>query len=254
MTSVADADTGALGAADAGGYTRRALGPRRPAPKEAKGWLFGCGQLAMTAHDLALWDISVINRALLQPASYAAMQTEVRLENGLGTRYGLGVQVNAVNGRRRISHGGGASGYYTWHEVYPEDRTSIIVLSNDDSGPTRLIADRIVAALFTVTDTAAASALTQARRIFGDLQKGKIDRTLFSPNANAYFSREAVDDFAASLGPLGTPTEFVQVSHNLRGGMVFRAFRIRIGAKALLLTTRTLADGKLEQYQVGPDG
>ena len=63
MTSVADFDAAPLGDSDADAYLRNALGPLRPAPKEATGWLFGVGQLAMTAHDLALWDIAVINRS-----------------------------------------------------------------------------------------------------------------------------------------------------------------------------------------------
>ncbi|MBM4189021.1 MAG: beta-lactamase family protein [Gemmatimonadetes bacterium] len=253
MRSVVDADIGGPGPADAGGYTRYGLGPWRPAPKEAKGWLFGCGQLAMTAHDLALWDIALINRALLRPASYAFMETEARLVNGLGAGYGLGVNVSAANGRRRISHSGGASGYFTYHEVYPDDRTAIVVLSNDESRATRLIADRIAAILFVVTDTAQATALSQARRIFADLQQGRIDRGLFTPNANAYFSKQAVEDFATSLAPLGGPTEFVPVAYEMRGGMSYRAFRIRAGGRTLLLTTRALPDGSLEQYQVNPD-
>src|SRR5207253_1335037 len=54
MTSVADFDAGPLGTIDAGAYLRYGLGPIRPAPKEGKGWLAGAGELAMTAHDLAL--------------------------------------------------------------------------------------------------------------------------------------------------------------------------------------------------------
>src|SRR6187549_577774 len=40
MTSVSDFDAGPLGPDDAGAYLRNALGPLRPAPKEATGWLF----------------------------------------------------------------------------------------------------------------------------------------------------------------------------------------------------------------------
>ena len=71
MTSVADFDAGPLSQADAGAYLRIALGPLRPAPKEGAGWLFGAGQLAMTAHDLALWDVAVITQSVLRPASCA---------------------------------------------------------------------------------------------------------------------------------------------------------------------------------------
>jgi CubicO group peptidase (beta-lactamase class C family) len=57
MTSVADFDAAPLTETDAGACLRNALGPLRPAPKEATGWLFGAGQLAMTARDPALWDV-----------------------------------------------------------------------------------------------------------------------------------------------------------------------------------------------------
>jgi hypothetical protein len=37
---------------------------------------------------------------------------------------------------------------------------------------------------------------------------------------------------------------------SLRGGMTFRAFRIKCGDQALSLSTFTQPDGKVEQYQV----
>ncbi|HZU10545.1 MAG TPA: serine hydrolase domain-containing protein, partial [Pseudacidobacterium sp.] len=65
MKSVYNTDIAKLGDTDAEGYIRYALGPLRPAPKEGAGWMFAAGELAMPAHDLALWDISVMNRSLL---------------------------------------------------------------------------------------------------------------------------------------------------------------------------------------------
>ncbi|MFL6466187.1 MAG: hypothetical protein ACJ73N_17485 [Bryobacteraceae bacterium] len=55
---------------DPAGYYRHALGPLRPAPKEGMGWLFAAGELAMSARDLALWNISMMNRSLMKPESY----------------------------------------------------------------------------------------------------------------------------------------------------------------------------------------
>lgn len=69
MTSPIDLDEHTLGPSDPGGYTRFALGRLRPAPVEARGWLYAAGELAMTAHDLALWDISLMKHTLLTPAS-----------------------------------------------------------------------------------------------------------------------------------------------------------------------------------------
>jgi len=253
MTSVKDIDAAPLGAEDAAGWLRNALGPLRPAPKEAKGWLFAAGQLAMTAHDLALWDISVINQTILKPASYRTMQTDVLVESGVASRYGLGVQVAIVGGRRQIAHGGAVSGYVSSNQIYPDERAAIVVFSNIYPGaadPPSQIAERIATVIFEPADVEAAKALDQARLIFVDLQKGKIDRALFTPNANAYFSDQAFSDFTSSLGPLGAPTEFVQVRQNLRGGMTSRAFRIGCGARTLVLTTRAPADGKIEQYLI----
>jgi CubicO group peptidase (beta-lactamase class C family) len=253
MTSVTDIDVGPLPREDAAGYLRNALGPLRPAPKEATGWLFAAGQLAMTAHDLALWDISVIDQTVLKPASYRTMQTEMLLDNGLGARYGLGVGLSAPGGRRRIAHGGAVSGYTTANQIYPDERTAIVVFTNvypGAAGPEAQIADRIAAALFADTDAAATRALDQARRIFAGFQQGHIDRALFSQNANAYFSTEAITDFASSLGSLGAPSAFVQTHQDLRGGMTTRVFRIKCGGRTLELTTRALPDGTLEQYQI----
>jgi D-alanyl-D-alanine carboxypeptidase len=256
MTSVHDADAAPLGAGDAAGWLRNALGPLRPAPKEGKGWLFAAGELAMTAHDLALWDISVIDRTILSPASYRTMQTDVLLESGVATRYGLGVNVALVGGRRQIAHGGAVSGYVTSNQIYPDERAAIVVFSNIYPGvaaPASRIAERVAAVIFEPADAEAAKALDQSRQIFADLQKGEIDRALFTPNANAYFSEQALADYASSLKPLGVPKEFVQVTQNLRGGMTCRAFRIRCKAKTLALSTQTLPDGRIEQYLIEPD-
>ncbi|MCL2660085.1 MAG: beta-lactamase family protein, partial [Acidobacteriaceae bacterium] len=84
------------------GYMRHALGPLRPAILEAPGWYFADGAMAMPASTLAEWDISLIRRTLLKPASYDALETEMKLKDGAGTHYGLGVEVGAMDGRRLI--------------------------------------------------------------------------------------------------------------------------------------------------------
>src|SRR5579864_5293785 len=73
MLSVTNIDEAPLGGEDPSRYLRYALGPPRPAPKEGKGWLSTAGELAMTARDLALWDISMIDQTVLKPASYHTM-------------------------------------------------------------------------------------------------------------------------------------------------------------------------------------
>jgi len=253
MRSVVNTDEAALGPGDPMRYLRYALGPPRPAPKEGKGWMFAAGELAMTARDLALWDISTIEQTILRPASYQAMQTNTLLKNGLATGYGLGVQVGSAGERRTVSHTGEVSGFTASNMIYPDDRAAVVVLTNlDATAASSQIAGKIAAVLFkaSAADRDSEAALAQAKAIFNGLQLGRIDRALFTANANAYFSEAAIADFAAGLGPLGPPQEFEQANQSLRGGMVARSFRIKCGAKALRLTTFTMPDGKLEQYQI----
>lgn len=251
MTSVVNTDEAALGAGEPMRYLRYALGPVRPAPKEGKGWMFAAGELAMTAHDLALWDISLIEGSILQPASYRALETEVQLSNGAGTRYGLGVSVAMADGRRGISHGGEVSGFTANNTVYPDNRAAVVVLTNlDATSASSQIASKLGTMLFATTDPETPAALDQAKKIFEGMQKGRIDRALFTSNANAYFSDQALKDFAASLAPLGVPREFTQQSQSLRGGMTLRNFRAKFAQKTLRIWTFTMPDGKLEQYMV----
>lgn len=251
MKSVADVDKVKLGDTDATGYLRYALGPPRPAPKEGKGWLFAAGELAMPAEELAKWDISIINQSLLKPASYLAFETEVLLKNGLGTRYGLGVDVAKQFGHRALSHGGEVSGFTAENVVFPDERVAVVVLTNQDAADAAgAIAQEIAPLLLASDDPTTPEKLAQARKIFAGLQQGNIDRSLFTDNANFYFDQQALQDFAASLGPLGTPEEFAEVRQELRGGMKLRIYSIKFPKNTLRAWTYEMPDGKLEQYQV----
>ena len=257
MTSVVDYDAGRLGASDAGMYLRNALGPLRASPKEAKGWLYGAGQLAMTAHDLALWNLSMINRSLLKPESYEVMQRDMLLNGGTATGYGLGVNIGMPGGRRRIAHGGAVSGYTTSNEVFPEERAAITVFTNiypGAAGAPGQIAARIRNLIFAPTSAPDTAADALARRIYDGLMRGTIDRAFFTPAANAYFSQEALSDYQSSLAPLGAPTEFSRQGDSLRGGMKLRFYQIRAGGVTMQLTTMTMPDGKIEQYIIARGG
>ncbi len=251
MTSVANADVAPLGDGDAARYMRYALGPLRPAPKEGSGWLFAAGELAMTAHDLALWDISMIDQTVLQPSSYRELGTEVPLKNGVGSLYGLGVSVGTADDRRLISHGGEISGFTARNDLYPDERAAVVVLTNlTATSASRQIATKIGSILFAKSDGLTEAAAAQMRRIFDGLQQGKLDRSFFTSNANAYFTEQALKDFASSLGPLGAPQEFAQASQSLSGAMTLRRYLIRFPQKTLSLTTFIIPDGKIEQYQI----
>jgi CubicO group peptidase (beta-lactamase class C family) len=253
MESVVNIDQSRLGDTDPTGYMRYALGPLRPAPKEGKGWLFAAGELAMTADDLAKWDIAMINQSLLKPASYQEMQTEVKLKNGDGTRYGLGIDVFTQDGHRVIEHSGEVSGFTADNVVLPDDHIAVVVLTNQDAaGAASAIAQRVVPLLMPAAagQSVAAQKLAQVRAIFEGLQRGQIDRLLFTDNANAYFSEQALKDFASSLSPLGAPDSFTAAGEEGRGGMTLLVYRLSFPQRNLSIVIYMMPDGKYEQYQI----
>jgi hypothetical protein len=212
--------------------------------------MFAAGELAMTAHDLALWDQSLISQSILKPESYKQMFTEVKLKDGTGTHYGLGVEVTDRNGHRSIEHSGEVSGFVSDNKVLADDGVAIVVLTNQDAvGAASTIARLAVPIVLATPPTAPEQ---QAIFIYRGLQQGRIDRTLLAPNLSDYFTPEALADFQSSLSPLGEPLTFHQTREELRGGMTFRIFEILYPGRRLTLTTYTYPDGKLEQYLIAP--
>ena len=253
MKSVRDFDESGLGAGDPTGYYRHALGPLRPAPEEGRGWMSSAGELAMTAHDLALWDVSLIDETVMNPESYRQMFTEVKLKDGKGTHYGLGVQVLNRDGHRVIEHSGEVAGFVSDNEVLIDDGDGVVVLTNQIAASAASSIAHTVAQALIGKQLTLSPVEQDAYEIYRGLQQGQIDRKLLSPNLNAYFSAQAVEDFKSSLGPLGEPAEFKLEHSQDRGGMTFRVFTITYPDRRLELTTYTYPNGNLEQYLIAPE-
>jgi len=238
--------------ADAVAYTRYAMGPPRPTKREAAGWYFAAGELAMTPSDLAKWDIAFLEHRILSPASYEQFTREVKLTNGDSTHYALGIGLGQIGPMPTFSHGGEVSGFLSSNVVLPTRNGAVIVLSNEDVinliGP---ISQQIATMVFLPERQEPSDKDTkQVQEILAKLQAGKIDRALFTANANSYFSDIALRDCKASLSRLGKLKSVTPVSEGLRGGMIHRAYNAEFAKKTLILNIYLLPDGKFEQFLV----
>jgi CubicO group peptidase (beta-lactamase class C family) len=245
------------------GYMRNALAPIRPAALEAPGWYFGDGDLAMPVGQLLKWDLTIMNHSLLTPASYKEMETSYTLASGKDSHYGLGVEILNVNGRKVIEHSGEVGGFVAENILFPDDHIAIAVLTNQEaSGAAADIAKQIAPLVLpaaAAASTAAADPATTAAQAFvphlqtivAGLQKGTIDRSLFTADCNDYFDPTALADYQSSLAPLGTVAS-VTVGHaSLRGGMTFSSYRVAFsGGTTLIFTAYLEPDGKIEQLLV----
>jgi D-alanyl-D-alanine carboxypeptidase len=236
------------------GYMRNALGPLRPAITEAPGWYFADGELAMPVGDLLRWDISIMNQSLLKPASYTALETEMLLKNGKGAGYALGMSVGIRDGHRVLAHGGEVGGFVASNAVFPDDKFAVAVLTNQEASAAAGAIQRAVAAMLLLApevSAQSADAEATATQVLSHLQHGQIDRSRFTANANFFFSRLALNDYAASLAPLGAVRSVRQTSTALRGGMTYRGFIASFASgRKLSISEYVTADGRIEQFLV----
>src|SRR5262249_6027465 len=158
---------GALAASDPTGYLRYGLGPRRAAYKEAPGWLFAAGSLAMTASDLARWDLALMQHEILKENTVRALTTEIVLKNGAGTGYALGLEVGLRMGRRFFGHGGEIDGFTAYHLVYPDDGVAVVVLTNQEAtDASETISNELAEILLLRANPADAAILDRDRAVF----------------------------------------------------------------------------------------
>jgi CubicO group peptidase (beta-lactamase class C family) len=86
--------------------------------------------LLSTALDLARWDAALSDGRLLTSATRDAMWQRVSLTDGSTYGYGLGWFVDTVRGHRHVYHPGGAPGTAAVLARYPDDKLTVIVLTN----------------------------------------------------------------------------------------------------------------------------
>jgi D-alanyl-D-alanine carboxypeptidase len=236
---------------DAVAYTRFATGPPRPVKREAAGWYFAAGELAMTPSDLAKWDSAFLEKKVLSPRSYEEFTHEMKLADGNFTHYALGLSLGDLSGVPMLQHSGEVSGFISSNAVFPTRNAAVVVLSNEDGVNLVGTLARQVASIVLLPEQPQPSAkdTSQVRTIVEGLQKGRLDRALFTGNANSYFTPAALKDIQTSLASLGKLKSVSFERENLRGGMIHRAYRAEFEKKTLGLNIY-VDGGKYEQFML----
>ena len=137
------------------------------------------------------------------------------------------------------------------NDVSPDEQVAVAVFTNmDATTASQQIASKIESIVFVQNEPGIPKALANVKSIFASLRRSRLDRFLCTANANARFTDEAIADFAAALGPLGSPQDSTQSAQFTRGGMTLRRYEIKFADEALRLTTFIVPDGKIEGYQI----
>jgi CubicO group peptidase (beta-lactamase class C family) len=103
---------------------------------------FSAGAIYSTTGDLYLWHKALQQNKILSKEQQEKAYTPVK------NRYGYGWSIDSVEGKRRVSHGGGIHGFVTNISRVPEDDICIVLLSNTSDPAISAITKSIFAILY----------------------------------------------------------------------------------------------------------
>ena len=95
-----------------------------PAPTVDSSVSFSAGAIYSTTGDLYRWHNALLTNTILTKAQQEKAYTPVR------NKYGYGWDIDSLEGKRRVGHGGGIHGFITNIARVPEDDVCIVLLSN----------------------------------------------------------------------------------------------------------------------------
>jgi D-alanyl-D-alanine carboxypeptidase len=102
------------------------------------------GAFLSTVGDLAKWDALLYTNKVLSEASRREMWAPVRLNDGATHPYGLGWHTQTLkNGRHVVWHGGGLPGFSAYFGRFPDERVTVILLTNGEDVDVRGVANGV---------------------------------------------------------------------------------------------------------------
>jgi D-alanyl-D-alanine carboxypeptidase len=240
------------------GYTTFALGPPEQNMPEGKGWVGAAGGIYSTPRDLAKWDVALLQGRVIKPASWSLMTRRRRLSNGSLTNYGCGLGVGVRVDRELLSHGGAINGFAAWNGLIPAMGAGVILFCNRDGGLTGL-SNRVLDVILRAAPPASSSPTPKiagldtkaiVTKVFGMLQRGQVERGLFTPDFNDYLSAERLISASGRLSRYGLVRSLSVSMRRERGGMEVTRTRLQFTAGSLSVLMYRHQDGLIAQFFV----
>jgi D-alanyl-D-alanine carboxypeptidase len=103
------------------------------------------GAFLSTVLDLAKWDAALYTDKILKQAIRDQMWTGVKLNSGKTHPYGFGWDLDTINGHKIVRHGGSLPGFRAMLARFPDDKITVVVLTNGDNANPAGIAINVAA-------------------------------------------------------------------------------------------------------------
>jgi hypothetical protein len=101
-----------------------------------------------------------------------------------------------------------------------------------------------------VPKVAGPSAAEVVKKVFSQLQAGRVDRSKFGTEFNIYLSAEKVSGASKRLKGYGAPRDAKVLQSRERGGLEVTTTRLGFGGKSLQVLMYRQPDGTIEQFFV----
>jgi CubicO group peptidase (beta-lactamase class C family) len=182
-------------------------------------WWYGSGDLVSTAADLARFDIALFDGTLVAPKTFDQMQRVGMKDYG----HGLGLDSIRFSNKALFGRPGGIPGYGSVDMFVPRDRNAVIALGGGDFDwggvLVPLFTQLYPASLDERGDTSSApphkSSLIES--FTAGLQKGRITRSVLSPQLNELFTAPVLHQVAQQFTSFGALRRLVFIKRDPNG-------------------------------------
>lgn len=113
------------------GY-RKVLGAITKSSDGDVSWKLGGGGLTSTIEDLTKYGKGLLDGKLVSKKMEAQMWTAQKTASGAATKYGLGFNIEKVNGKLQVSHGGSQEKTRTHLLLLPDEKRGIAFMTNSE--------------------------------------------------------------------------------------------------------------------------
>jgi CubicO group peptidase (beta-lactamase class C family) len=215
------------------------------------------GSLYTSVLDLAKWDAALYGEKLLKRESLAQMWTPVKLNGGSTEPYGFGWFVMDAKGHRLIEHEGAWQGFNANIARYPDDKLTVIVLTNLKSAGAPMISHGIAGIYLPAVAPTYYKAITDtepkvtelAKNVMKQLASGTVDQELFTAAGRAAFFPSKANMYGSYLKPIGEPIKVVRVEPSAKAAGNVYKWEFYYKSRILLVSLTLDKDGKIVEIE-----
>lgn len=103
------------------------------------------GAFIASLADMIRWEQALNRGTVVSSGSLRQMWAASRFNDGTEGAYGFGWRLETTDGHFEVGHGGSLPGFRAYYARYPNDRLSVIVLTNEGDDDPRIIARQVAA-------------------------------------------------------------------------------------------------------------